>query len=82
MKIIMTSMALLITYRLVAVCLVVQHGRPLGAVAPGLHGPQPHLVLWETLHTINKTFNTTSLSRWSIEAGDSDLPKRSLIKLH
>lgn len=47
-------MTLLITYRLVVVCLVVQHGRPLGAVAPGLHGPQPHLVLWETLQTINK----------------------------
>lgn len=37
------------THRLVAICLVVQHSGPLGTVAAGLHGPQPHLVLWEPL---------------------------------
>lgn len=41
-----------ITYRLVAVSLIVEHGRSLGSIAPGLHGPQPHLVLWETLQHI------------------------------
>lgn len=40
-------------YRLVAVGLVVEHGRSLGSVAPGLHGPKPHLVLWETLQRIS-----------------------------
>lgn len=40
-------------YRLVAVGLIVEHGRSLGSVAPGLHGPQPHLVLWETLQRIS-----------------------------
>lgn len=42
------------TYRLVAVGLVVEHGGSLGSIAPGLHGPQPHLVLWETLQQINR----------------------------
>lgn len=41
------------TYRLVAIGLVVKHGRSLGSVATGLHGPEPHLVLWKTLRHIN-----------------------------
>lgn len=36
-------------HRLAAVGLVVQHGWPLGAVAPRLHGPQPNLILRESL---------------------------------
>lgn len=36
-------------HRLAAVGLVVQHGWPLGAVAPRLHRPQPNLILWESL---------------------------------
>lgn len=36
-------------HRLAAIGLVVQHGWPLGAVAPRLHGPQPNLILREPL---------------------------------
>lgn len=42
------------TYRLVAVSLIVEHSGSLGSIAPGLHGPQPHLVLWETLQQMNR----------------------------
>lgn len=42
------------TYRLVAVSLIVEHGGSLGSIAPGLHGPQPHLVLWKTLQQISR----------------------------
>lgn len=37
------------TYRLVAICFIIQHGRPFSAIASGLHWPQSHLVLWKTL---------------------------------
>lgn len=62
------------THRLVAVGLVVEHGGPLGAVAPGLHGPQPHLVLWEALQQINTTDTKAlhQLALWTYVFSSSD----------
>lgn len=69
------------THRLVAVSLVVEHGGSLGSVAPGLHGPQPHLVLWETLQHINKVGLldfallkswTDRLQRWKTFTGQKE----------
>lgn len=38
-----------LTYGLVAVSFIIEHGGSFGSIAAGLHGPQPHLVLWKTL---------------------------------
>ena len=51
------------TYRLVAISLIVEHGGPLGSIATGLHGPQPHLVLWETLQQMNTQVSVTVENR-------------------
>lgn len=50
------------TYRLVAICFIIQHGRPFSAVASGLHWPQSHLVLRETLEEL-KFIETISMDK-------------------
>lgn len=64
-------------HRLAAVGLVVQHGRPLGAVAPRLHGPQPNLILREALEVFTvQLIEAQSLCGSIWDQGDGSVIRR------